>query len=148
MDQSKLKPAAGSRKNRKRVGRGPGSGSGKTSGRGEKGQKSRSGYSAKRGFEGGQMPLHRRIPKRGFTNIFRVEFRTVNVDRLDELPAGSAVTPESLQAAGLIRKGKGPVKILGNGEVKVALHVKVHKFTGAAAKKIQAAGGSAEVIGG
>jgi large subunit ribosomal protein L15 len=148
MDQSKLKPAAGSRKNRKRVGRGPGSGSGKTAGRGENGQKSRSGYSAKRGFEGGQMPLHRRIPKRGFTNIFRIEFRTVNVDRLNDLPAGSTVTPESLQAAGLIRKGRGPVKVLGNGEVKVALSVKVHKFTGAAAKKIEAAGGSAEVIAG
>ena len=148
MKQNVLKPATGSRRNRKRVGRGPGSGSGKTSGRGEKGQKSRSGYSAKRGFEGGQMPLHRRIPKRGFTNIFRVEYRTVNVDRLNGLPAGSEVTPESLRAAGLLAKGKGPVKILGNGELKVKLSVRAHKFTGSAAKKIEAAGGTAEVIAG
>ena len=148
MKQNVLKPAAGSRRDRKRVGRGPGSGTGKTSGRGEKGQKSRSGYSAKRGFEGGQMPLHRRIPKRGFTNIFRVEYRTVNVDRLNVLAAGSEVTPESLQAAGLLAKGKSPVKILGNGELKVKLSVRAHKFTGSAAKKIEAAGGTAEVIGG
>jgi large subunit ribosomal protein L15 len=146
MKQNALKPAAGSRKNPKRIGRGPGSGTGKTSGRGEKGQKSRSGYSAKRGFEGGQMPLKRRVPKRGFTNIFRVEFRTVNVDRLNELAAGSEVTPESLQKAGLLRKGKAPVKILGNGELKVALTVRAHKYTGSATKKIEAAGGKAEVI--
>jgi len=148
MKQNVLKPATGSRRNRKRVGRGPGSGSGKTSGRGEKGQKSRSGYSAKRGFEGGQMPLHRRVPKRGFTNIFRIEYRTVNVDRLNGLPAGSEVTPESLRSAGLLAKGKGPVKILGNGELTVALSVRAHKFTGSAAKKIEAAGGKAEVIAG
>ena len=146
MKLSTLKPAPGSRKNRKRIGRGPGSGTGKTSGRGEKGQKSRSGYSAKRGFEGGQMPLHRRVPKRGFTNIFRVEYRTVNVDRLNGLPAGTEVTPESLRAAGLLPKGRSPVKVLGNGELKVALTVRVHKFTGSAAKKIEAAGGKAEVI--
>ncbi|HEX4825752.1 MAG TPA: 50S ribosomal protein L15 [Candidatus Polarisedimenticolaceae bacterium] len=146
MKLSTLKPAPGSRKNRKRIGRGPGSGTGKTSGRGEKGQKSRSGYSAKRGFEGGQMPLHRRVPKRGFTNIFRVEYRTVNVDRLNSLAAGSEVTPESLRAAGLLPKGRSPVKVLGNGELKVALTVRVHKFTGSAAKKIEAAGGKAEVI--
>ena len=146
MKQNALKPSAGSRRKPKRVGRGPGSGSGKTSGRGEKGQKSRSGYSAKRGFEGGQMPLHRRVPKRGFTNIFRVEYRTVNVDRLNGLPAGSDVTPESLQAAGLLRKGKRPVKILGNGDLNVALKVRVHKYTESAAAKIQGAGGTAEVI--
>jgi len=146
MKLSTLKPAPGSRKNRKRIGRGPGSGTGKTSGRGEKGQKSRSGYSAKRGFEGGQMPLHRRVPKRGFTNIFRVEYRTVNVERLNALAAGTEVTPESLRAAGLLPKGKSPVKVLGNGELKVALTVRVHKFTGSAAKKIEAAGGKAEVI--
>jgi large subunit ribosomal protein L15 len=146
MNQSKLSPATGSRRDRKRVGRGPGSGNGKTSGRGEKGQKSRSGYSAKRGFEGGQMPLHRRVPKRGFTNIFRTEFRTVNVERLNDLPAGSTVTPESLQKAGLLKKGESPVKILGNGELKVALTVQAHKYTGSAAKKIEAAGGKAEVI--
>lgn len=146
MKQNDLKPSPGSRRDRKRVGRGPGSGLGKTSGRGEKGQKSRSGYSSKRGFEGGQMPLHRRIPKRGFTNIFRVEFRTVNVDRLNGLKAGSEVTPESLQKAGLLPKGRTPVKILGNGELKVALTVRAHKYTGSAAKKIEAAGGKAEVI--
>ena len=146
MKQNTLKPAPGSRRNRKRVGRGPGSGTGKTSGRGEKGQKSRSGYSAKRGFEGGQMPLHRRVPKRGFTNIFRIEYRTVNVDRLNELPAGSEVTPESLQKAGLLPKGRKPVKILGNGDLKVALNVRAHRYTGSATKKIEAAGGKAEVI--
>jgi large subunit ribosomal protein L15 len=146
MNQSKLKPAKGARRDRKRVGRGPGSGTGKTSGRGEKGQKSRSGYSRKRGFEGGQMPLHRRVPKRGFTNIFRIDFRTVNIDRLNDFPAGSEVTPESLQAAGLLKKGRAPVKVLGNGEIKVALTVRAHKYTGSAARKIEAAGGKAEVI--
>jgi large subunit ribosomal protein L15 len=146
MKQHSLKPSPGSRKNPKRVGRGPGSGTGKTSGRGEKGQKSRSGYSAKRGFEGGQMPLKRRLPKRGFTNIFRTEYRTVNVDRLNELPEGTEVTPELLQKQGLLRKGPGPVKVLGNGDLKVALNVRVHKYTGTAAEKIKAAGGTAELI--
>lgn len=146
MKQNALKPATGSRKNRKRVGRGPGSGSGKTSGRGENGQKSRSGYSRKRGFEGGQMPLKRRVPKRGFTNIFRTEYRTVNVDRLNELPVGSQVTPEFLQKAGLLRKGVTPVKILGNGTLNIALAVRAHKYTGSAVQKIEAAGGTAEVI--
>ena len=92
------------------------------------------------------MPLKRRLPKRGFTNIFRVEYRTVNVDRLNALPANSEVTPESLQKSGLLRKGDGPVKILGNGEIKVALTVRAHKYTGSAAKKIAAAGGKAELI--
>jgi len=147
MKLNELKPAAGSRKKRKRVGRGPGSGSGKTSGRGEKGQKSRSGYSRKRGFEGGQMPLHRRLPKRGFTNRFRQEYRTVNVDRLAEFAAGAEVTPEVLQKAGLLRKGSLPVKVLGNGDLTVALVVRAHKFTAAAARKIEAAGGKAEVVG-
>ena len=134
-------------KRRRRVGRGPGSGRGKTSGRGHKGQKSRTGYSSARGFEGGQMPLHRRLPKRGFTNIFRKEYRTVNVDRLNDLDAGSVVTPESLQEAGLLKKGRKSVKVLGNGDLKVALTVRAHKFTKTAAQKIQAAGGKAEVIG-
>ena len=146
MKQSELKPAAGSRRDRKRVGRGPGSGRGKTAARGEKGQKSRSGYSAKRGFEGGQMPLHRRIPKRGFTNIFRTEYRTVNIDRLASFASGTVVTPEVLEKAGLLRKGKTPVKVLGNGELSVALTVRVHKYTGSAAKKIAGAGGKAEVL--
>ena len=92
------------------------------------------------------MPLKRRVPKRGFTNIFRVEYRTVNVDRLNELPVGSEVTPETLQQSGLLRKGTNPVKILGNGELKIALTVRVHKYTGSAAQKIEAAGGKAEVI--
>ena len=146
MKQNDLKPARGSRRPRKRVGRGPGSGSGKTSGRGEKGQKSRSGYAQRRGFEGGQMPLHRRLPTRGFTNIFRVTYRTVNVDRLNVLPGGSVVTPESLQGAGLIAKARLGVKVLGNGELKVALTVRAHKFTASAVRKIEAAGGKAEVI--
>jgi len=146
MNLHELKPAAGSRRKRKRIGRGPGSGSGKTAGRGEKGQKSRSGYSAKRGFEGGQMPLHRRLPKRGFTNIFRTEYRTLNVEQLNRFEAGSELTPESLQDSGLLRKGKLGVKILGNGEIKIALTVKAHKFTKAAVQKIEAAGGKAEVL--
>jgi len=146
MKQNELKPAAGSRKSRKRVGRGPGSGLGKTSGRGEKGQKSRSGYSAKRGFEGGQMPLHRRIPKRGFHNIFRKEYLTVNVERLNQFAAGTVVTPESLRDAGMLHKGHLDVKVLGNGDLKVALTVRAHKFTEAAARKIQEAGGTAEVL--
>jgi len=141
-----LKPASGARKGRRRVGRGPGSGSGKTSGRGEKGQKSRSGYSRRRGFEGGQMPLHRRLPKRGFHNPFRTEYRTVNIDRLNQLESGSIVTPETLQSAGLLRKGTEPVKILGNGELKVALTVRAHRVTRAAAEKIGAAGGTAETL--
>src|SRR5574342_372865 len=147
MKQRTLTPSPGARKDRKRVGRGPGSGSGKTSGRGEKGQKSRSGYSRKRGFEGGQMPLHRRVPKRGFTNIFRVGFRTVNVERLNGLAAGTVVTPESLQQAGLVKRGKEGIKVLGNGDLKVALTVQAHKFTASAVKKIESAGGKAEVIG-
>jgi large subunit ribosomal protein L15 len=142
-----LKPAAGARKTRRRVGRGPGSGLGKTSGRGEKGQRSRSGYSAQRGFEGGQMPLHRRLPKRGFVNIFRKEYRTVNVERLNGLEAGTTVTPESLRGAGLVGKGREDVKILGNGDLTVALTIQAHKFTKTAVQKIEAAGGKAETIG-
>jgi large subunit ribosomal protein L15 len=147
MRQNELKPAAGSRKSRKRVGRGPGSGLGKTAGRGEKGQKSRSGFSRQPGFEGGQMPLHRRIPKRGFTNIFRKEYLTVNVERLNRFEAGTVVTPESLRDAGLLHKGNLGVKVLGNGDLKVALTVRAHKFTGAAVRKIEEAGGKAEVLG-
>jgi len=146
MKLHELKPAAGSRKSPKRVGRGPGSGTGKTAGRGHKGQKSRSGYSKKPGFEGGQMPLHRRLPKRGFTNIFRTEYRVVNVERLGGFEAGSVVDPEVLLKAGLLAKGKDGVKVLGNGEIGVALTVRAHRFTGSAAKKIEAAGGTAELI--
>jgi large subunit ribosomal protein L15 len=146
MKLHELTPAPGSRKARKRVGRGPGSGTGKTAGRGHNGQKSRSGYSRMRGFEGGQMPLHRRLPKRGFTNIFRIVCRTVNIERLNGFPAGSMIDPDALQDAGLLKKGSNPVKILGNGELSVALTVRAHRFTGTAAKKIEAAGGQAEVI--
>jgi large subunit ribosomal protein L15 len=141
-----LKPADGARKARKRVGRGPGSGRGKTATRGEKGQKSRSGYSAKRGFEGGQMPLHRRLPKRGLVNLFRKEYRTVNVERLNRFDAGAVVTPETMQEAGLLNKGRSMVKVLGNGDLNVALTVHAHRFTKTAADKIQAAGGKIELI--
>jgi len=141
-----LRPAAGSRKAPKRVGRGPGSGNGKTAGRGHKGQKSRSGYSRKPGFEGGQMPLHRRLPKRGFTNIFRKVFRTVNIERLNDFEAGSIVGPDALLQAGLLRKGVTGVKVLGNGEIKVALTVHAHKFSRQAAAKIEAAGGKIELL--
>ncbi len=146
MNLHDLKPAEGARKSPKRVGRGPGSGHGKTSTRGENGQKSRSGYSSKRGFEGGQVPLHRRLPKRGFTNIFRKHFRTVNVDRLNVFESGTVVTPQEMEKTGLLKKGKDPVKVLGNGDVKVALTVQAHGFSATAAKKIEAAGGKAEPL--
>ncbi len=142
-----LKPAPGSRKAPKRVGRGPGSGTGKTAGRGHNGQKSRSGYSRMRGFEGGQMPLHRRLPKRGFTNIFRTVYRIINIDKLNGFEAGSVIGPDAFQDAGLLKKGSNQIKILGNGALDVALTVRAHRFTGSAAKKIEAAGGKAEVIG-
>ena len=148
MKLHELKPAAGSRRPRKRVGRGPGSGSGKTAARGEKGQRSRSGYSSRPGFEGGQMPLVRRLPKRGFHNIFRKEYRTVNIERLNGFGAGSVVDPQALKKAGLLGKGAGEVKVLGNGKLEVALTVQAHKFTRSAVQKIEAAGGRAEVLGG
>jgi large subunit ribosomal protein L15 len=139
MKLSDLKPAAGSRHSRKRVGRGPGSGLGHTAGKGEKGQKSRSGYSQRPGFEGGQMPLTRRVPKRGFTNIFKAEFSTVNLSQLADL--GPEIDPDILLEKGLVRRGKA-VKILGDGEVKSALQVKAAKFSRAAREKIEAAGGT------
>jgi len=147
MKLHELKPAPGARRARKRVGRGPGSGTGKTAGRGHKGQKSRSGYSAKRGFEGGQMPLHRRLPKRGFVNIFRKTYRTVNVEPLNVLEPGSVVTPDSMLQAGLLKKGSQRVKVLGNGELKIGLTVQAHKFTETAARKIESAGGTVELLG-
>ncbi len=140
-----LAPAAGATHYRKRVGRGPGSGHGKTAGRGYKGQKSRTGYRHQRGFEGGQMPLHRRVPKRGFTNIFRVEYDIVNLSDLDRFEAGAAVTPDALAAARLARKSR-PVKILGDGEIKKALTVSAHKFSASAKARIEAAGGRCEVL--
>ena len=147
MSLNNLKPAPGSKSIRKRVGRGPGSGNGKTAGRGNKGAQSRSGYSYKRGFEGGQMPLHRRVPKRGFNNIFRTEYEVVNLDQLEaRFDTGTTVTPETLRAAGLVNS-RQPVKVLARGEVTKALTVQAHKFSGKAAEKIAAAGGTAEAIG-
>ncbi len=140
-----LSPVPGSRKNRKRVGRGPGSGTGKTSGRGEKGQKARSGGGIPAGFEGGQMPLHRRIPKRGFTNFNRVEYQVVNVGSLDAL--GGAVDGRALRDAGLVRSLRQPIKILGDGELSTAVQVTAHAFSKSARAKIEAAGGSATVLG-
>ena len=141
-----LRPPKGMKHSKKRIGRGQGSGQGKTAGRGHKGAKSRSGFKFKRGFEGGQMPLHRRIPKRGFHNPFRVEFEVVNLDTLAErFEAGTVVTPETLVAAGLVT-GNSPVKVLARGEVSKALTVKAHKFSGKAAEKIAAAGGQTEAI--
>jgi len=140
-----LGPAAGSTHYRKRVGRGPGSGHGKTAGRGSKGQRSRSGYRHLRGFEGGQMPFHRRIPKRGFTNIFRVEYDVVNIGDLDRFEAGASVTPEALAEARLARKSR-PVKILGDGRIQKALTVSAHKFSASARASIEAAGGRCEVL--
>jgi large subunit ribosomal protein L15 len=145
---SNLKPAQGSKFTKKRVGRGPGSGSGKTAARGYKGAKSRSGFKFKRGFEGGQMPLHRRIPKRGFTNIFRVEYAVVNLDAIAErFDAGAVVTPETLRASGLVSDRRALIKVLARGEVGKALTVQAHKFSGKAAEKIAAAGGTASVVG-
>ena len=143
-----LKPAEGSKNKRAfRVGRGQGSGNGKTAGRGHKGAQSRSGFKFKRGFEGGQMPLHRRVPKRGFTNIFRIEFAVVNVDRIAEVfEAGTVITPELLQEKGLVARNAEKVKVLARGDVAKALTVKAHKFSGKAAEKIAAAGGTTEVL--
>jgi len=140
-----LRPSRGATHSRKRVGRGPGSGHGKTAGRGNKGQKSRAGYRHQRGFEGGQMPLHRRVPKRGFTNIFRVEYDIVNLSDLDRFEAGAAVTPEVLSQMRLARASR-PVKILGGGEIAKPLTVSAHKFSAGARARIEAAGGRCEVI--
>jgi large subunit ribosomal protein L15 len=147
MSLDKLKPADRSKFKKKRVGRGPGSGLGKTSGRGHKGAQSRSGYSFKRGFEGGQMPLHRRVPKRGFTNIFRTEYDVVNLDQLEAaFEKGATVTVDSLREHGLVGSRKSLVKILGRGELTKALTVHAHKFSGKAAEKVAAAGGRTEAI--
>ncbi len=149
MDLSNLKPPRGMKQSKKRVGRGEGSGLGKTAGRGEKGAQSRSGYKRKRGFEGGQMPLHRRLPKRGFFNLFRVEFEVVNLDSIAErFDVGALVTPETLLEAGLVRDARRMVKVLGRGEVGKALTIKAHKFSGKAAEKIAASGGSVETLPG
>ena len=147
MDLSKLKPAEGSTHPKKRVGRGHGTGQGTQAGRGHKGAQSRSGYSFKRGFEGGQMPLHRRVPKRGFHNPFRVEYAVVNLDALDERFAdGADVTPDVMRAIGLVRDARLPIKVLARGDMSKKLSVRAHKFSGKAAEKLAAAGGSAQVL--
>jgi len=146
MNLNSLKPPAGQQKTQRRVGRGMGSGRGKTSGRGHKGARSVSGYSMMRGFEGGQMPLHRRLPKRGFSNaLFKKHFAVINVGRLEKL-SGDAFTPDSLLASGVVHKLRSGLKILGDGEITRKISVKAHYFTPAAEKKILAAGGSVEKI--
>ena len=141
---SSLRPPRGSRHRKVRVGRGIGSKMPKTAGAGNKGQKSRKGFSRRPGFEGGQMPLHRRIPKRGFTNIFGTEFAVLNVDRLNAFSAGEVVTPELLLERGLVRQAARPVKILGEGDLKAALTVRAHAFSKSAEQKITSAGGRVE----
>src|SRR4030095_2150304 len=148
MDLSDLKPSERSKKNKKRVGRGRGAGRGTQAGRGHKGAQSRSGYKFKRGFEGGQMPLHRRVPKRGFHNPFRTEYAVVNLDVLAErFDAGTVITPELLRERGLIHGTRQPIKVLARGDVSKKLTVRAHKFSGKAAEKIAAAGGTVEVLG-
>jgi len=144
MELGNLKPKKGARHAKKRVGRGPGSGHGKTAGRGEKGQKSRTGFSRMRGFEGGQMPLHRRLPKRGFTNIFKKENAVVNVSDLERFDNGATVDENALRGAGLVKGRRDGIKILGNGKLTKKLTVHATKFSGAARKQIEAAGGSCQ----
>lgn len=146
MKLHELTPAPGSKKTRNRVGRGIGSGNGKTSGRGHKGQNARSGGGVRPGFEGGQNPLYRRLPKRGFNNRFRTEYAIVNLDELNKFSAGTEVTPELLLESGVVKNPKDGIKILGNGELTVQLTVKANKFSQSAVEKIQAAGGKTEVI--
>ncbi|MBI3939961.1 MAG: 50S ribosomal protein L15 [Acidobacteria bacterium] len=142
-----LRRPRGAKREGKRVGRGPGSGWGKTAGRGSKGQKSRSGYAHRAGFEGGQMPLYRRLPKRGFKNIFRKDYAEINVQRLNRFEAGSIITPEALKEQKLIGRNCAGLRVLGNGKLDRALTVKAHHFTKGAQEKITGAGGSFEVIG-
>ena len=147
MKLNTIKPAYGATQNRKRVGRGPGSGIGKTSGRGENGQKSRGGYSHKPGFEGGQLPLYRRLPKRGFSNAkFKVEYATINLDVLNRFDNGSTVTPELLKEMGLLKNQLDGVKVLGNGTLDKKLTVKAHRFSESAREAIEKIGGKVEVI--
>jgi len=146
MDLSNLKPAEGSKHSKKRIGRGHGTGQGTQAGRGHKGAKSRSGFKHKRGFEGGQMPLHRRVPKRGFHNPFRVEYQVVNLDTIAErFDAGTEITPELLRERGLVGRSGG-IKVLARGDIDKAFTVRAHKFSGKAAEKIAAAGGKIEVL--
>ncbi|OGO39519.1 MAG: 50S ribosomal protein L15 [Chloroflexi bacterium RBG_16_57_8] len=148
MRQNDISPASGSKKARKRVGRGNGSGHGTYSGRGQKGQKARAGGKMRPGFEGGQLPLIKRLPKkRGFFNMFRTEYSVVNVDQLNSFEPGSEITLEGLRAAGLVKSSRQPVKVLAGGEVDRALKVRAHKFSSAAKAKIEAAGGTTEEVG-
>jgi large subunit ribosomal protein L15 len=146
MELSNLKPKKGARHAKKRVGRGPGSGHGKTAGRGEKGQKSRSGYSRMLGFEGGQMPLHRRLPKRGFTNIFKTDHAVVNLADLERFESGATVDEAALRKAGVIKGRNDGVKVLGNGKLTKKLTVHAAKFSASARKQIEAAGGTCQEI--
>src|SRR4051812_14187917 len=147
MSLNNLRPPKGMKHPKKRIGRGQGSGNGKTAGRGHKGAKSRSGFKFKRGFEGGQMPLHRRVPKRGFHNPFRIEYEVVNLDTLDKrFDAGTVIDLALLQEHGVIAGGKHRLKVLARGEVSKALTVHAHKFSGKAAEKLAAAGGTAQTI--
>ena len=147
MRQDKLSPAPGSKKDRKRVGRGDGSGNGTYSGRGCKGQKSRAGYSIRPGFEGGQLPLIKRLPrKRGFTNIFRIEYNVVNTGTLNAFESGSEVDPEKMAAAGVVSSLRKPIKILAEGDINNPIVVKAHRFSSAAKSKIEAAGGKVEEV--
>ena len=146
MKLHELKPAKGSTKSKKRLGRGTATGQGKTAGKGQKGQKSRSGGGVRVGFEGGQMPLYRRLPKIGFTNVFRKEYAVVNLSDLERFDNGTIVNPEVLKEAGLVKAMLAGVKILGNGDLTKNLTVQAHKFSKTAAEKIAAAGGKVEVI--
>ena len=146
MKLHELRAAEGSTKAPKRKGRGTATGQGKTAGRGMNGQNSRSGGGVRLGFEGGQMPLYRRLPKRGFTNIWGTEYTVINVDDLNRFEAGTVVTPELLKEAGIVKKAKDGIKILGNGKLEKSVEVKAHKFSKTAIEKIESAGGKAEVI--
>lgn len=146
MNLSGLKPPAGQKKERKRIGRGMGSGTGKTSGRGHKGQRAGTGFSMSRGFEGGQMPIHRRLPKRGFTNIFKKEWAIVNLGRLEKLE-GDSFNADKLMELGIVKKLGAGLKILGTGQLTRKISVEAHQFSKSAVEKIQKAGGTAQVIG-
>ncbi len=146
MKLHELSPAIGSTKEAKRIGRGHGSGNGKTAGKGHKGQKARAGHGMQIGFEGGQMPLQRRVPKRGFNNIFATEWLSINVSALEVFEDGATVDAEALKASGIIKKADMPVKVLGNGKLSKKLTVKLNAFSASAAEKINNAGGKAEVI--
>ena len=147
MNLSALRPPAGQTKTRKRIGRGMGSGHGKTATRGSKGQRAGTGFGQKRGFEGGQMPLHRRLPKRGFTNIFKTQFAIVNLGRLEKLE-GDTFTVDHLRSIGIVKKTGDRVKVLGSGQLTRSITVEAHQFSKSALDKIQKAGGTAQVIGG